>query len=214
MESTSPEDGIISDTAFAVPLLLNPSYARLKSAMFDELQNFRVSLRWCALDHSSPTGKTISYIAFILFTIIVHAVTSLSFSSTSAFGSVTFNQLVQIPESSLAAITFFTLAAFFRRHGIRQRLLLDDTFHNNFVSIRCCYTRELDHAFWCLAYILLPTFSELAHKILFFATVSMRVPQMQPVIMAATPAAWAYRMGVPAGVRAVPTNSRAADPEV
>lgn len=201
MESAANlEDGTASPTttvACVAPLLLNPSYARSKSTAFDELRNFRMSLKWCALDHSCLAGKTISYLAFALFTIIIPAVSSFSFTSAAAFGCITFNQLVQLPESILAAIAFFTLASFFSRHGLRQLVLLDDALRNDAPCIRRSYTRELDRAFRCLAYILLPAFSvELAHKILFFATASVRVPSLRPAIMAAMLVSWLYRTGV------------------
>lgn len=102
-----------------VPLLLQPSYARSKSVMFDELRNFRVSLKWCALDHSSCVGKLISYVLFIFLTIIVPLLTSLFVrvpASSPEDDPISFNKLVQLPESGLAIIAFFTLSSFFRRY--------------------------------------------------------------------------------------------------
>lgn len=60
------------------PLLLQPSYARSKSLLFDELRSFRISLKWCALDHSSCIGRFISYLIFALLTIFVPIISSLS----------------------------------------------------------------------------------------------------------------------------------------
>jgi hypothetical protein len=102
-----------------VPLLLQPSYARSKSIMSDELRKFRISLRWCALDHSSCVGKFISYFTFIFFALFVPFIACFSArvpASAAIDDPISFNKLVQLPESGLAAIAFFTLSAFFRRY--------------------------------------------------------------------------------------------------
>jgi len=103
----------------SVPLLLQPSYARSKSMIFDELRNFRISLKWCALDHSSCIGKLISYVTFIFFTILVPLLTSIFVeipTSAPEDDPFSFNKLVQLPESGLAIISFFTISSFFRRY--------------------------------------------------------------------------------------------------
>jgi len=106
-----------------LPLLLQPSYARSKSMIFDELRNFRISLKWCALDHSSCVGKLISYVTFIFFTILVPLLTSIFVevpSSAPEDDPFSFNKLVQLPESGLAIISFFTISSFFRRYQSKQ----------------------------------------------------------------------------------------------
>jgi hypothetical protein len=101
----------------SVPLLLQPSYARSKSMIFDELRNFRICLKWCALDHSSCVGKLISYVSFIFLTFIVPLFTTLFVQvSSPEVDPISLNKLVQIPESALAIISFFTLYRFFRRY--------------------------------------------------------------------------------------------------
>ncbi|KAJ6828871.1 uncharacterized protein M6B38_361660 [Iris pallida] len=197
MECNNGEDVAAASTD-TIPLLVTMSYAPDKSAIFDELRNIRICLKWCALDHSSPARKLVSYLAFLLFVFIVPASTTLYLSSSKATaGSISFNQLVQLPESALAAISFLTLADFFRHHGLRQLFLLDDALHDDSTSVRNGYTGELNRAFRYLAYILLPAFSvELPHKVIFFATVPLRVPHMWMLAMAATLASWVYRTGV------------------
>ncbi|KAJ1420109.1 hypothetical protein SESBI_14547 [Sesbania bispinosa] len=111
-----------------VPLLLQPSYVRSKSITFDELRNLRISLKCCALDHSSSIGKLISYVLFIFLTIIVPLLISFFVhapASASQNDPFSFNKLVQLPESALAIISFFTLSRFFQRYGLRQLLFLD-----------------------------------------------------------------------------------------
>ncbi|TYH92906.1 hypothetical protein ES332_A13G217100v1 [Gossypium tomentosum] len=99
---------------FNEPLLLRPSYARSTSLLCDELRSFRISLRWCALDHSSSTGKFVSYLTFILLAVFVPIISSLpvwfqDLSIAFPTENTAFNLLVQFPESALAFLGFFTL---------------------------------------------------------------------------------------------------------
>ncbi|KAG1332015.1 hypothetical protein COCNU_02G019830 [Cocos nucifera] len=198
---SEPATAEANSASVAVPLLLNPAYARTKSIVHDELRNFRICLKWCALDHSSPGGRAASYAAFVALAVVLPAATSLSVRPPPSAAAIPLNQLVQLPESGLAAISFLTLAAFFRRQGLRQLLLLDGALRDDSAFVRRGYDRELDRAFRHLAAILLPSFSvELVHKILFFSSVSVstRLPFRAPVpwnsvAFVATLASWMYR---------------------
>ncbi|KAM0973721.1 hypothetical protein ACFX2I_016888 [Malus domestica] len=174
-----------------IPLLLQSSY---------ELCSFRVSLKWWALDHSSCLGKFVSYFTFIFLTILVPIVTSLSLNTSS--DPISFNKLVQLPESGLAAIGFITLSGFFRKYGLRQLLFLDGLGDDS-GFVRREYTRELNKAFKSLACILLPSFFiELAHKIIFFCTVKISLPHisssvpLNSIMFVFVLASWVYRTGV------------------
>ncbi|GKU87547.1 hypothetical protein SLEP1_g1934 [Rubroshorea leprosula] len=163
-----------------LPLLLRPSYSRSKSSLLDELRTFRVSLKWCALDHSSCIGKFISYFMFVFFTIVVPITSSLSVKLSPSFSS--FNLLVQFPESGLALLGFFTLCRFFRKYELRQLLFLDGLQDDSTFVCRG-YTLELDKVFRYLTFILLPSFLvELAHKIIFFSSVKIRLPYINPSV--------------------------------
>ncbi|KAE9599448.1 hypothetical protein Lalb_Chr14g0362331 [Lupinus albus] len=188
-----------------VPLLLQPSYARSKSMIFDELRNFRVSLKWCALDHSSCVGKLISYIVFIFLAIIVPLLTSLFVrvpKSSPQDDPISLNKLVQLPESALAIIAFFTFSRFFKRYGLRQLLFLDVLQYDT-AYVRRGYTRELEKSFRYLSYIILPSFVvELAHKIIFFYEVKISAPHFSPgfplnsIVFIFVLVSWVYRTGV------------------
>lgn len=188
-----------------VPLLLQPTYGRSKSLIFDELRKFRITLKWCALDHSSCYGKFISYLTFILLAIIVPIVSSIAVkvpASSPDDDPISFNKLVQLPESGLAAIGFFTLSRFFQKYGLRQLLFLDGLGEDS-LNVRRGYTSELDKAFRYLACILLPSFFvELAHKIIFFSTVKISLPCISPgaplnsIMFLLVLASWVYRTGV------------------
>lgn len=185
-----------------VPLLLQPSYARSKSLLFDELRNFRITLKWCALDHSSCIGKFVSYLTCIFFTIIVPIISSLSIQVPSDY-PISLNKLVQFPESGLALIAFLTLSGFFRKYGLRQLLFLDG-LQDDSLFVRRGYSRELDKAFRYLACILLPSFLvELAHKITLFSTVKISLPYIigsgvpwNSIMFVLVLASWVYRTGV------------------
>ncbi|KAG6649406.1 hypothetical protein CIPAW_07G210100 [Carya illinoinensis] len=198
----SPDEPNDSNT---VPLLLQPSYARSKSLIFDELRNFRISLRWCALDHSSCIGKSVSYFTFIFFTILVPFVAFFSVrvpAAASIDEPISFNKLVQLPESGLAAIAFFTLSWFFRRYGLRQLLLLEGLQEDS-LYVQRGYKRELDKAFRYLAIILLPSFFvEVVHKLLFFSSVSISFPYVSTsvalncIVLVLVLVSWVYRTGL------------------
>ncbi|XP_022132051.1 uncharacterized protein LOC111005015 [Momordica charantia] len=178
--------------------LLHPPYCRSKSLTSDELRNFRISLKWCALDHSSTAGKFVSYFAFVLFAVVVPAVAIVAVH-VPIDDPISFNKLVQVPESGLAAIGFFTLSRFFRRYGLRQLLFLDGLQEDS-VYVQRGYARELDKSFRYLAYILFPSFFvELAHKISFFTTVKISFPggfPMNSIMFVLVLGAWVYRTGV------------------
>ncbi|KAG8636483.1 hypothetical protein MANES_16G138000v8 [Manihot esculenta] len=198
--ATLPHQNNQADHANA-PLLLQPANATSKSLLFDELRHFRISLKWCALDHSTCTAKFISYFTFIFFTIIVPIISSLCIKVPSD-DPISFNNLVQFPESGLALIAFLTLSRFFRRYSLRQLLFLDG-LQDDSSFVRRGYSRELDKAFRYLACILLPSFLvELAHKIIFFSTVKISLPYLSSgvplnsTIFVLVLASWVYRTGV------------------
>ncbi|GJN15729.1 hypothetical protein PR202_gb02667 [Eleusine coracana subsp. coracana] len=201
------------------PLLLNPAYARCKSVIHDELRNFRVFLQWCLLDHTTGSSRAASYAAFLTLSLLVPAAVSLSLRadpslSPSSASAITFNRVAQLPATGLAAISFLTLAAFFRRlGGLRPLLFLDGGLRHDTAFVRRGYARELDRAFRLLAALLLPSFcAEAAHKtLLFFCTVHVDPPPVpflpragggtvvlpwRGVALVATLASWVYRTGV------------------
>ncbi|CAA6672105.1 unnamed protein product [Spirodela intermedia] len=186
----------------ATPLLLNPTYSRSKSIVSDELRNIRISLKWCGLDHSSFSGKVVSYVAFAVLGLALPLATYLAVQDPESTAITSANKLVQLPETALAAISFFTLSGFFQRQGLRQLLLLDG-LRDDSVYVRRRYNHELDRASKYLAFILLPSLSvEVVHKVLFFSTVSASAPYLpgelpwNTLCFLSTVASWVYRTGV------------------
>ena len=204
-QSTHEFEGLSNDDQSHMPLLFRKCYARSKSLMQDELCKFRMSLKWCALDHSTPMGRFISYLTFLGLAILIPLVTSFSVkipSSAPSEDPLSFNKLVQVPESGLALIAFLTLCRFFKEYGLRQLLFLD-ALNEDSPDVQRGYKGELDKAFRYLAYILLPSFIvEFAHKVLFFSTVVVSFPiiggvvPMNSIMFLSGLASWVYRTGV------------------
>nr|XP_028949154.1 uncharacterized protein LOC103400212 [Malus domestica] len=178
-----------------------PNIAPLLLQSSDELCSFRVSLKWWALDHSSCFGKFLSYFTFIFLTVLVPILTSL-FLKLPSGDPISFNKLVQLPESGLAAIGFITLSCFFRKYGLRQLLFLD-SLRDDSGFVHHGYTRELNKVFKYLACILLPSFFiELTQKIIFFSTIQLSLPHISSsvpvnsIMFVLVLASWVYRTGV------------------
>ncbi|KAL3023603.1 hypothetical protein AAZX31_04G075000 [Glycine max] len=176
-----------------VPFLLQPSYAT------HELRNLRTSLKWCALDHSSLVGKLISYVVFIFLTVAVPLFTSLFVhvpASASQLYPFNFKKLLQLPQSALAIIAFFTLYRFFPSFcSYFLDVLQDDSTY-----VRRGYTRELQKAFRYLACMILPSFFvELVHKTIFFSSMEISVPCGTPLnwaVFVLVLVSWVYRTGL------------------
>uniref|UniRef100_A0ACD5ZN37 Uncharacterized protein n=1 Tax=Avena sativa TaxID=4498 RepID=A0ACD5ZN37_AVESA len=217
LEEPSPPRTPSSSWSSSQPLLLDPVYARSKSVIHDELHSFRVFLQWCALDHSTPAARAASYAVFLALALAVPAAVSASLRadaslSPSSASAVTFNRVATLTASGLAAISFATLAVFFRRcGGLRQLLFLDGGLRDDTAFVRHRYERELDRAFRLLAALLVPALCvEAAHKaVFFFSTVRVEpapvavaiLPLLaglpwRAVALVATVASWVYRTGV------------------
>ncbi|KAH0460805.1 hypothetical protein IEQ34_008380 [Dendrobium chrysotoxum] len=165
----------------------NPTRPLLSTATTNSeeqfLLRFHSSLKYCALDHSSSLSRTISYLTFLILTIII------PISSSHLLHTAASSLLSQLPESILATISFFTLSSSF------QHLLLNGLRHDS-PAVRRAYTREIDRAFRHLAAILLPSFAvQLAHKTFLFASPAAAQP-WKAAALAAALASWVYRTGV------------------
>ncbi|KAL1337888.1 hypothetical protein HN51_032580 [Arachis hypogaea] len=183
-----------------VPLLMQqPCYARSKPISSDELRNLRIILKWCALDHSYCFGRIISYALFVVLAMAAPLLISIFIGvshSASIDDPFKFNKLVQLPESALALIAFFTLSRFFRRYGLRQLLFLD-ILQDDSMYVRRGYTRELEKAFKYLSFIILPSFFvQLAHKILLFTTANGGQFPLNSILFLLVLVSWVYRTGV------------------
>ncbi|XP_021729305.1 uncharacterized protein LOC110696320 isoform X2 [Chenopodium quinoa] len=204
-QSTTNEfEGVTIEEQPHIPLLLQKSNERSDSSMHDELRHFRRCLKWCALDLSSSLGKNISYLTFVILAIIIPILTTISIkipSSSSPDKPLSFNKLVQLPESGLAFIGFLTLYRFFKEYGLKQLLFLDG-LNDDSLDVQLGYKYQVDKAFKSLAFILLPSFIvEFVHKILFFSAVVVSFPvidvlPINTIMFISSFMSWVYRTGV------------------
>ncbi|XAR57679.1 hypothetical protein NMG60_11025921, partial [Bertholletia excelsa] len=175
-----------------------------------ELKNLGRVLRLCAMDHSSCAATFISYSTFVLLAIIVPFFVTTSshvhhvpddHAADDSEGSI--RKLVQLSESLLASISFFSFSRFITRYCYHQLLFLD-ALHEERLYVRRAYTRHLHKAFLSLTSILVPSFVvELAHKIVFFKTIdrvnkitAFPIPVDLPVLASSAMVSWVYRTGV------------------
>ncbi|GLJ17687.1 hypothetical protein SUGI_0308680 [Cryptomeria japonica] len=186
------------------PSLLHKDYNRQKSSRRDELRRFRTSLWWWGLDQSTKSNLVFSWFLFIMFTLGVPVLSSLFVTCPrcNEEQSYAYDKIVQIPESTLAAIAFFCLSRYVRRYGLRKFLFLDQLCDDT-AKVQQGYTQEVDSSFKLLAWILLPSFLvELLHKILWFMSVTVSIPYIHgqilssSIMFAAVLVSWIYRTGV------------------
>lgn len=118
--------------------------ARTLSHPRDELCYFRNGLRCLGLDQSTRLKVALSWVVFVLFSFVVPFVnlTSVSCPDCDPQHRHPFEGLVQIAETSLAAVSFLCLSHIVRRHGLRQTLLLDRVMRES-VEVRTGYESEL-----------------------------------------------------------------------
>lgn len=186
------------------PSLLHKNYKRLKSSRQDELRQFRTSLRCWGLDQSTKLNIVFSWFVFIIFTLVIPVLSSILVTcpGCKAKHSYAYDKIVQIPESTLAAIAFLYLSRHVRRYGLRQFLFLDQIC-DDMPKVQEGYTKELDSSFKLLSWILLPSFLvELLHNILCFTSVTVTIPYVHgrilsnSIMFAAVLISWLYRTGV------------------
>uniref|UniRef100_A0A803LYU9 Uncharacterized protein n=1 Tax=Chenopodium quinoa TaxID=63459 RepID=A0A803LYU9_CHEQI len=116
-------EGVTIEEQPHIPLLLQKSNERSDSSMHDELRHFRRCLKWCALDLSSSLGKNISYLTFVILAMVIPILTTISVkipSSSSSDKPLSFNKLVQLPESGLAFIGLTCELQILRLEGLRH----------------------------------------------------------------------------------------------
>eukprot|EP01018_Ginkgo_biloba_P024121 Gb_35504 [translate_table: standard] len=199
----SPNQSPSTATA-PTPSLLHKNYKRLKSNREDELRQFRTSLKWWGLDQSTKINVVFSWFVFIMFSLVVPVFSCFLdiCPRCKAERSYAYDKLVQIPESTLAAVAFFCLSRYMRRYGLRRFLFLDQLCDDT-PKVQQGYTKELDSSFKLLAWILLPSFLvELLHEILWFTSVTVTIPCIHgrilsnSIMFVAVLVSWLYRTGV------------------
>ncbi|KAG2682376.1 hypothetical protein I3843_11G189500 [Carya illinoinensis] len=182
----------------------NTKFTRCISHAQDELQSFRSYLRWMCVDQSNVWTACLSWSMFILFAIVVPAVSHflLACSTCDSKHSRPFDVVVQLSLSSVATLSFVCLSSFVRKYGLRRFLFFDKLVDES-ETVRNGYTGQLNRALKLLSVFVVPCFvAESAYKIWWYASGASQIPFLGNVYVSDTVAcimelcSWLYRTTV------------------
>lgn len=134
-------------------------FARSISHAQDELHIFRSYLRWMCVDQSNVWRASLSWSMFILFAIVVPAVSHfvLACSTCDSKHSRPYDTVVQLSLSSVATLSFVCLSTFVRKFGLRRFLFFDKLVDES-ETVRNGYTEQLNVSFPCFSQFLVCDF--------------------------------------------------------
>ena len=123
----------------------NKIFNRCISHQQDELQSFRKYLRWMCVDHSSPWTAILSWTMFVVFTLVVPAISHflLACADCDSYHSRPYDSVVQLSLSSVAAVSFLCLTRFVSKYGLRRFLFFDKLWDES-ETVRRNYTNQLN----------------------------------------------------------------------
>ncbi|KNA06907.1 hypothetical protein SOVF_176730 isoform B [Spinacia oleracea] len=177
------------------------SYNRVLSNAKDELQSYRIYLRWMCVDQSDWFSTFISWSVFLLFTFIVPAFSYfyLTCPSCDAKHQQPYDAVVQLSLSSIATLSFLCLSHFVRKFGVR-RFLFFDKLVNESDSVRHHYTTQLTRSLNILCIFTLPCFvAECTYKVWWYASGASKIPFLGNAVLSDIVAcsleliSWIYR---------------------
>ncbi|XP_009348304.2 uncharacterized protein LOC103939933 [Pyrus x bretschneideri] len=196
------EDDTVVDEA-----LLNRSknkFRRCVSHARDELHSFRSYLRWMCVDQSSVWRACLSWFMFILFGIVVPAVSHFLFGCAACDSKHKrpYDSVVQLSLSSVASLSFVCLTRFVKKFGLR-RFLFFDKLYDESETVRKGYTAQLNRSLQLLCFFVIPIFAiESVYKIWWYASEATQIPFLGSVYVSAAVAcvmelcSWLYRTTV------------------
>ncbi|CAN7083289.1 unnamed protein product [Brassica oleracea var. botrytis] len=182
----------------------NKVFNRCVSHQQDELQSFRKYLRWMCVDHSSPWTAILSWTMFVVFTLVVPAISHflLACADCDSYHSRPYDSVVQLSLSSVAAVSFLCLTRFVSKYGLRRFLFFDKLWDES-ETVRRNYTNQLNTSLHIVSYFVIPCFLAMsAYKIWWYASGGSQIPFLGNVILSDTVAcvmelcSWLYRTTV------------------
>lgn len=159
-------------------LITRKDYRRVFSNAKDELHSYRSFLRWMCVDQSNLLHSFISWSVFLIFTIIVPALSYfyLTCPSCDAQHQQPYDAVVQLSLSSIATLSFLCLSKFVRKFGVRRFLFLDKLV-NESDSVRHHYTSQINRSLNILSIFVLPCFvAECTYKVWWYASGASKIP--------------------------------------
>lgn len=122
----------------------NKQFSRTTSSAYDELHTFRSCLRWMCVDQSSIPRAIFSWSVFLLFTIVVPALSHflLACSDCDAKHRKPYDGVVQLSLSSVATLSFLCLSRFVMKYGLKRFLFFDKLCHES-QTVATGYTQQL-----------------------------------------------------------------------
>ena len=123
----------------------NNKFKRCISHAQDELKSFRSYLRWMFVDQSNVWRACLSWFMFILFGIVVPAISHFVFACAPCDGNHQrpYHNVVQLSLSSVATVSFLCLSWFVRKFGLKRFLFFDKLYHES-ETVRREYTAQLN----------------------------------------------------------------------
>ncbi|KAJ9153831.1 hypothetical protein P3X46_027232 [Hevea brasiliensis] len=179
----------------------NSKITRTVSNAYDEFHSFRSYLRWMCLDQSNKGLICLSWFMFILFAIVVPAISHFVLACASCDSKHTrpYDSVVQLSLSSVATLSFVCLSKFIRSYGLR-RFLFFDKLCDESETVRNGYMNKLNRSLKLLSFFVVPCFiAESAYKIWWYASGASQIPFLGNVILSDTVAcimelcSWLYR---------------------
>ncbi|CAA7407000.1 unnamed protein product [Spirodela intermedia] len=156
------------------------SYTRCVSLPNDDLQSFRSWLQWMCVDQSSFWRAALSWIVFLTLSVAVplvsHFVLLTDSDKEAQRRRASYDAVVQLSLSSVAALSFICLSTFFRRYGHRRFLSLDKLCRES-EAVRSGYTAQLNRSFKLLSMFVAPCFViETGYKVWWYIAGARRIP--------------------------------------
>lgn len=123
------------------------TYLRCSSHAGDELRSFRSWLRWMCVDQSGPWRAALSWGMFLVLATAVplasHFVVVVDADREGRRRHASYDAVVQLSLTSVAALSFLCLSAFVRHYGLRRFLFLDKLCGES-ETVRHGYTFQLN----------------------------------------------------------------------
>ncbi|XP_062015424.1 uncharacterized protein LOC133731985 [Rosa rugosa] len=179
-------------------------FQRCVSHAHDELKSFRSYLRWMCVDQSNVWRLCLSWSVFVVFTIVVPAVSHFVFACSTCDGKHKrpYDSVVQLSLSGVATLSFVCLSSFVRKYGLK-RFLFFDKLYDESETVRRGYTAQLNRSLKLLSCFVIPCFvAESVYKIWWYSSEASQIPYVGNIYASAAMAcimelcSWLYRTTV------------------